>query len=455
MPLDTSIPLQVQIPQLANPADIANAMARQQAAQQEMQMNALRMQYMAEDRARAEENRRAAAAQAAAAQRRQQELMGIYGQFGATPAAVGQRGAGYSGTGVSTDPYAPITGTLIQRGFLPQAEEFMKLQKSAEELPGTRAESRKKTTAADVADYDAAVARLVPLVRSVRNGPDAAGFTNAMYDDPILGPQLEKITPRAQAVARAPAEYEANPVAWMQSHMLTGKELAEALTKTGAPQPTTLPPGAVSVDMNPQSPTYGQVIARGGPTAEEIKTGQKTEGKKSIDVTLDRLREEYGKLQELGAAPSEERSTLGNIPSRFTAAEFGGQLLGVNPKAQTSIQNIEGLRNDLITAIKNATGMSAQEMNSNVELQRLLAGATSPGQNIEAVLQRLSDISARYGGGKDYTKKSETKPAKEAGEKTTFASDQEANDYFKQRGAKAGDQFKVIIGGQSGTWVVE
>lgn len=228
MPLDTSIPLQVRAPQFEDYSQLAAQtqlnMLRAQQTRQDLELNAMRMRN-------AEEAKIRAAAQAAAAERRRQELMDVYSQFGASPAAVGQRGTSYSGTGVSTDPYAPITGTLIQRGFLPQAEEFMKIQKSAEELPGVRAESRKKGTEADIAEYNAAVARLVPLVRSVKSGPDAASFVNTMYDDPTLGPRLEKIVPRAQAVARAPAEYEADPLAWMQSHMLTGEELSNAFAK--------------------------------------------------------------------------------------------------------------------------------------------------------------------------------------------------------------------------------
>jgi len=86
-------------------------------------------------------------------------------------------------------------------------------------------------------------------------------------------------------------------------------------------------------------------------------------------------------LDAMGAAPSEKQSTLENIGRRFPSS-YIGQAVGYNPEVQTRIQTIEGLRNDVILAIKAASGMSAKEMDSNAELQRQLAGATSPAKTL-------------------------------------------------------------------------
>ena len=48
--------------------------------------------------------------------------------------------------------------------------------------------------------------------------------------------------------------------------------------------------------------------------------------------------------------------------------------------------------------------MTSKQMDSNAELQRQLASATSPDQNIESVRQRLTDLSQQYGAGKEFTK---------------------------------------------------
>jgi len=421
MPLDTSIALGAQAPQVQsfNPMSIYTAAQDQQlnalrarALQEEMARNALTMQNTMEDRRIAAAARAQAAAAAAEERRRLGEYRGVVGNFGLTDRAIGAGpGLKYNNSNLSADPYAPIQNELLRRGFVPQAEELAKLQKeqlageeSKAKIPGLQAESRKKGTEADTAEYDAAVSRLVPLVRSVKNGQDAANFTNAMYDDPTLGPKLEKIIPRAQAVARAPAEYDANPLAWTQSHMLTGKELSDALS--AAQKPIEMDLGGKKVFVDPVTLQPKAEFAKTLTPDEANKSGKTKDAKASLEDTLARLDEEYSALSDLGAQPTEKDSVLGNLGRKFTSS-YIGQTLGVNPQAQTHIQAIEGLRNDVLLAIKAASGMSAKEMDSNAELQRQLAGATAPGQNIESVRRRLTDLSKKYGAGKDYTKAEE------------------------------------------------
>jgi hypothetical protein len=66
-------------------------------------------------------------------------------------------------------------------------------------------------------------------------------------------------------------------------------------------------------------------------------------------------------------------------------------------EASKYFTQIATLRKQLATAIKNATGMSAQEMNSNVELQLTLDSLSDPTQGIEAALQTIADIEELYG----------------------------------------------------------
>ncbi len=53
-------------------------------------------------------------------------------------------------------------------------------------------------------------------------------------------------------------------------------------------------------------------------------------------------------------------------------------------------------------AIKEATGMSAQQMNSNVELQTFLRAATDPTLSIQANLEAINNLSKLYGLGQEY-----------------------------------------------------
>lgn len=165
MPLDTSIPLQFNQAapaQAINPMTIYQAMQdqrvnalREQMYQQEMAKNAMIMQNTMEDRRLAAATRTQAAAQAAEERRRLAEYRGVVGQFGTTDAAVGRRGVGYSGTGVSNDPYAFVRNQLVRGGFVPQAEELAKVQKeqlaseeSMAKIPGLKAVSSKQQTEA-------------------------------------------------------------------------------------------------------------------------------------------------------------------------------------------------------------------------------------------------------------------------------------------------------------------
>ena len=50
----------------------------------------------------------------------------------------------------------------------------------------------------------------------------------------------------------------------------------------------------------------------------------------------------------------------------------------------------------LTNSIKNATGMSAQQLNSNVELQTMLKSISDPGQSVEAAMRIIDDIENAY-----------------------------------------------------------
>jgi hypothetical protein len=50
----------------------------------------------------------------------------------------------------------------------------------------------------------------------------------------------------------------------------------------------------------------------------------------------------------------------------------------------------------LVNSIKNATGMSAQQLNSNVELQTMLKSISDPGQSVQAALRIIDDIDDAY-----------------------------------------------------------
>jgi hypothetical protein len=124
----------------------------------------------------------------------------------------------------------------------------------------------------------------------------------------------------------------------------------------------------------------------------------KTEaGKSQLADDLENLRASYVALDKMRAIPSTERNVLSNIGSA-TAASGVGQLLGRagGTEAQVERDVINSARTRLVNSIKNATGMSAQQLNSNVELQTMLKSISDPGQSIQAALRIIGDIEDAY-----------------------------------------------------------
>jgi len=109
----------------------------------------------------------------------------------------------------------------------------------------------------------------------------------------------------------------------------------------------------------------------------------------------------YEKLDEMKEIPSEKRGALENIGAYARGTTLGQEVEKARATpAQTKRNEIRSLQRALLNDIKNSTGMSAQEINSNFELKNMLETLSDPTQSIESVKAILADISARYGKGK-------------------------------------------------------
>lgn len=135
-----------------------------------------------------------------------------------------------------------------------------------------------------------------------------------------------------------------------------------------------------------------------GPTKEQR---QVTKGRQNVSNTVDTLRGLYAELRERGGAVESGGGildTAGNIGNYIAGTPVGrpfGRALGT--KEQATRDKIINVRRMLVTQIADAAGLSAQEMNSNVELQGLLDAATDPTQSIETVEATLNEIEKLYG----------------------------------------------------------
>jgi hypothetical protein len=140
------------------------------------------------------------------------------------------------------------------------------------------------------------------------------------------------------------------------------------------------------------------VLGVGGkePTAA-LRTNKVEAGKTQLADELDNLRASFQTLNTMRAIPSTGRNVISNIGSATAATGFG-QMLGRagGTEAQVERDVINSARMRLTNSIKNATGMSAQQLNSNVELQTMLKSISDPGQSVEAAMRIIDDIENAY-----------------------------------------------------------
>jgi len=141
----------------------------------------------------------------------------------------------------------------------------------------------------------------------------------------------------------------------------------------------------------------GVIGVAGKEPSAALRTNKVEAGKSQLADDLDNLRTSFQTLNDLRAIPSTERGVMSNIGSA-TAASGIGQMLGraTGTEAQVERDVINSARQRLVNSIKNATGMSAQQLNSNVELQTMLKSISDPGQSIQAAMRIIDDIEAAY-----------------------------------------------------------
>jgi hypothetical protein len=132
------------------------------------------------------------------------------------------------------------------------------------------------------------------------------------------------------------------------------------------------------------------------------KATEKTEAaKEGLGSTLDSLQSAYDALNMEGGLPSKNRNALSNIGS-YSASTGMGQTFGrmIGSKEQSYRDVINSSRMMLLNDIKNAAGMTAQQMNSNVELQNWLNALGDPTVGYETASEIISNIRKKFIDGK-------------------------------------------------------
>jgi hypothetical protein len=135
-----------------------------------------------------------------------------------------------------------------------------------------------------------------------------------------------------------------------------------------------------------------------------VTEAKKIEGQKTVQTLVTSLADQYKGLLQEGGITSTAKGSLSNIGARSGSSAVGQFAAGfIGTKAQELRDSIAQTRPLIINAIKDSTGMSAQQLNSNVELQNFLKAATDPTLSIEANLKALNNLSKLYGLGTELT----------------------------------------------------
>jgi hypothetical protein len=229
-------------------------------------------------------------------------------------------------------------------------------------------------------------------------------------------------TMKALGFPQTPQGYEQFRAAQRQERMLSPEEEAQRVRIAQASRPPAQP-------REPAAPTIAQiqdptdpgrmitidarryagggvgspgVIGTSGKAAPVAAAEQKKlEGNAQLQTILDTLQTAYADLDAQRAIPSEQRNAVSNVLASIASSGVG-QVAGraVGTQAQTQRDVIQNARNLLFTAIKNATGKTSGELNSNVEFRTWIDALTDPSRSIQAnqaILENLEKFVASGG----------------------------------------------------------
>ncbi len=212
-----------------------------------------------------------------------------------------------------------------------------------------------------------------------------------------LAPQSAGAAPVANALVQTPAT--ATPV--------TARQPLTTFNPKKVARETTNAAGDVT-QYNERGEVIGVVPKAGKPSAayekDLVTEAKKVEGQKTVQTLVSSLADQYKGLLQEGGITSTAQGAMSNIGARSGSSAVGQFAAGfIGTKAQELRDSIAQTRPLIINAIKDSTGMSAQQLNSNVELQNFLKAATDPTLSIEANLKALNNLSKLYGLGKELT----------------------------------------------------
>jgi len=404
MPLDTNIALSLKPLQLNDPLET-------QVRRQQVQANALTM--------RNAENQNALARQAAL----DKQVMGkIYAEaldpktgrvdYSKVAARAGQLGmggeipalqnAGLEAEGKyqsnTKDQLANVTTSFnLSRQRLDGVQ-------TKEELKAWSAENHKDPVlkpwldarGVDENQSQAAIDALPDDPAAIANYVQKAALGSVEFQKTVEAQANRGVTMRGQDISAATAKAGQQVTMRGQDIQATTTRRGQDLQASAIGHVIKNPDGSSSLVSN-QGKVVSTLTPAAGPKAND--------GRKMLGDTLDEIYGYYNTLKSQGAAASSQSGTLlGNIGAGLRGSLPGEAVEGLmGTKAQTARDSIRMARPMIIASLKDALHLSAQQLNSNKELQLWLSAATDPTKSYEANIAALNNLARVANTGKIYT----------------------------------------------------
>ena len=245
-------------------------------------------------------------------------------------------------------------------------EQEAKLRAELSKLPEGATEGQIRGVLVKYGDFDKVFAALTAAAAAEENRTARADAAKLANDAKV---EAAKVAAEAKLEAAKLAGANKLEIARIQAE--SKRELAELVASLKGPSPAVL---------------------KAQEKAEAVATGKEVLG--DILSTSKVLVED---LVKSGGITSTSSGPLANLITSLTTSALGQiATRAVGSENQSKRDQLSSVRLQLLNAIKSATGMSAQQLNSNVELQTYLNSLGSAGMSAEANLEILNNISKTY-----------------------------------------------------------
>jgi hypothetical protein len=236
------------------------------------------------------------------------------------------------------------------------------------------------------------------LIQQLDKFGQPVGAPMPAYNAPMqinTGGAIELVAPKAGqrfAVGMSPSERDASARGW--ANVRLSQIQAENKPEKNV---TVLGPNGEAITL-PQSQAQGMPLYNPQAAASLQKQKTKTQAKEQLSTVINQLSNSYDALEKGGGITSTQQGALSNIAARLSSSGVGQAAGGaVGTENQRQRQEIAQTRPLLMNLIKEATGMSAQQMNSNAEMMLYLQAATDPTLSIEANRSALANLDRLFG----------------------------------------------------------